>query len=65
MNRGRSIFAAGVAATLGFGALWHGPLGAGDRLAARAEKIARATLDHYELADDRRAARARPADAGR
>jgi hypothetical protein len=42
------IFAAGVAATLGFGAVWHGPLGTGDKLAARGEKLARATLDHYE-----------------
>lgn len=48
MNRGL-IFTAGIAATLGFGALWHGPLGAGDRLATHAEKLARATLDHYEM----------------
>ena len=48
MNR-LTIFAAGVAATLGAGALWHGPLGAGDRLASRADAVARATLDHYEM----------------
>ena len=48
MNRG-VIFSAGVAATLAFAMLWHGPLGAGDRLAARAERIARDTLVHYEL----------------
>ena len=48
MNRG-VIFTAGIAATLAFAALWHGPLGAGERLAARAEKIARATLVYYEL----------------
>jgi hypothetical protein len=48
MNR-TTIFMGGVAATLAFGALWHGPLGAGDRLATHAEKIARATLDYYEL----------------
>ena len=48
MNRA-AIFAAGVAATLAFGALWHGPLGAADRFATRADKIARATLDYYEL----------------
>lgn len=48
MNHGL-IFAAGLAATLAAGALWHGPLGAGDRLATRADKIARATLDYYEL----------------
>ena len=48
MNR-TTIFLGGVAATLAFGALWHGPLGAGERLATRAEKIARSTLDYYEL----------------
>lgn len=48
MNR-RSIILAGVAAVLAETALWHGPLGAGDRLAARAEVIARRTLDYYEL----------------
>ena len=48
MNRA-VIFAGGLVATLGAAALWHGPLGAGDRLATRADKIARATLDYYEL----------------
>ena len=48
MNRA-ATFIAGVAATLAFGALWHGPLGAGDRFATRADKIARATLDYYEM----------------
>jgi hypothetical protein len=48
MNR-TMTFLGGAAATLAFGALWHGPLGAGDRLATRAEKIARATLDYYEM----------------
>ncbi len=43
------ICSVGVAATLGFGALWHGPLGAGDGLAARADALARATLDYYEM----------------
>jgi len=47
MNRG-VIFCAGVFATLAVAALWHGPLGAGDRLAARADKIALATLVKYE-----------------
>ena len=42
-------FIAGVAATIAASLLWHGPLGAGDRLATRADKIARATLDYYEL----------------
>ncbi len=48
MNRGL-IFAAGIAATIAFAGLWHGPLGAGERLATRAEKIARKTLVLYEL----------------
>ena len=48
MNR-KTILAGGLAATLAFGALWHGPLGAGERFATRAGKIARATLDYYEL----------------
>jgi len=41
--------AAGIAATLAFGAVWHGPLGAGERVATRAEGLARATLTHYEM----------------
>ena len=45
----RTIFLLGLAAVLGFTALWHGPLGAGDRLAAKSEAIARRTLDYYEL----------------
>ena len=48
MNR-RAIFLLGLAAVLAETALWHGPLGAGDRMAARAETIARRTLDYYEL----------------
>ena len=48
MNR-QTIFLVGFAAVLGFTALWHGPLGAGERLAHRSETIARRTLDYYEL----------------
>ncbi|RIX32334.1 hypothetical protein [Sphingomonas edaphi] len=48
MNRS-SIVILGVAATLGSTALWHGPLGAGERLAARAETTARRTLDYYDM----------------
>jgi hypothetical protein len=43
------ILALGVAAVLAETALWHGPLGAGDRLAGKIEHTARATLDHYEM----------------
>ena len=45
----RTIFLLGFAAVVGFTALWHGPLGAGERLAQRSETIARRTLDYYEL----------------
>ena len=48
MNR-PLILAAGLAATLGFAAAWHGPLGAAAGFAARSERLARATLDHYEM----------------
>ena len=48
MNR-RMILLFGLAATVGFTALWHGPLGAGDRLTAQVEGRARQTLDHYEF----------------
>ena len=39
----------GLAAVIGFAALWHGPLGAGDRLASKAEAAARAQLDRDEM----------------
>jgi hypothetical protein len=45
----RTIFLIGLAAVLGLTALWHGPLGAGDRLANHAESQARRTLDRYEM----------------
>ena len=45
----RIILLLGIVAASGFAALWHGPLGAGDRLARQAETSARATLDYYEL----------------
>lgn len=48
MNR-RTILLLGLAATIGFTALWHGPLGAGERLAGETEARARQTLDYYEL----------------
>jgi hypothetical protein len=45
----RVIFLIGIAAVVGFTALWHGPLGAGQRLSRQAEARARKTLDYYEL----------------
>ena len=48
MNR-RITLLVGFGATVGFSALWHGPLGAGERLAQQSETSARRTLDYYEL----------------
>ena len=49
-RRTRQIaFAAGAAAALIAAALWHGPLGGGDRLSSKIETNARATLDHLEM----------------
>jgi hypothetical protein len=39
----------GAAATLGVAELYHGPLGASDRLEARVERAARAKLDRNEM----------------
>jgi hypothetical protein len=49
--RGRRTLALilGAVAALALAMLWHGPLGAGDRLASRSETAARQALDHYEL----------------
>jgi hypothetical protein len=48
MNRA-SILALGIAGAVGVTWLWHGPLGAADRLAAKVELAARAQLDHDEM----------------
>lgn len=48
MNR-RVIVLIGLAATLGFSALWHGPFGAGEKLAQRVERDARIRLDSDEM----------------
>jgi hypothetical protein len=45
----RTIVLAGVAVVVGFSALWHGPLGAGERLARQVEADARARLDADEM----------------
>lgn len=45
MNKVR-IFLLGIAATIGFAGLWHGPLGAGERFADRADIIAKRTMDY-------------------
>ena len=45
----RVIFLSGLAVVIGFTALWHGPLGAGERLARQVESDARRQLDHDEM----------------
>lgn len=44
-----AILALGVAAVLAETALWHGPLGASDRLAGKIERAARAELVRLEM----------------
>lgn len=43
------ILALAVLAVIGLTWLWHGPLGAGDRLARQIQTEARATLDRDEM----------------
>lgn len=45
----RTILLLGLAATVAFTALWHGPLGAGERMAQHIELQARQRLDHDEM----------------
>lgn len=48
MNRA-VVFGAGLTTVLALTALWHGPLGYGDRFAASVEASARAQLDSDEM----------------
>ena len=48
MNR-NPVLALGVAAVLAETALWHGPLGASDRLAGEIESTARNALVRFEM----------------
>lgn len=48
-----STLAAGALAAAGAAALWHGPLGAGGRLAAQVERQSRETLAAFEMAQVR------------
>lgn len=43
------ILAAGAVAMVLAALLWHGPLGGGDRLAAKVERYARQTVVYYEV----------------
>jgi hypothetical protein len=40
---------AGAVASLAFAELWHGPLGAGNRLTGQVERTSRRLLDRYEM----------------
>jgi hypothetical protein len=44
-----AIFLLGITATLGATAIYHGPMGKGEELAARIERAARAELDQQEM----------------
>lgn len=44
-----SLMAVGIAVALGGAALWHGPLGAADRLAAKADSTAEFVLADWEM----------------
>jgi hypothetical protein len=44
-----TALAGGLAASIALAALWHGPLGAADRLSAQVEREARKMLDYYEM----------------
>ena len=48
-SRRNLALALGLLVTLGAAALWHGPIGAANRLASHIERNARATLDYYEM----------------
>ena len=48
MNR-NLVLALGIVAVIAETALWHGPLGAGERLAGKIERTAEGTLEHFEM----------------
>lgn len=48
MNRS-TILVLAILAVVSLTWLWHGPMGAGGRLAARIEAQARSTLDYWEM----------------
>lgn len=48
-RRRRWLLAGGAALSLAAAAIWHGPFGAGDALAAKSERMAREALVYYEM----------------
>jgi hypothetical protein len=49
-KRGRFSLAAGIAATLLFAWIWHGPVGTGDRFVSKVERHTRQVLVDWEMA---------------
>jgi hypothetical protein len=43
------VVTAGALVVLATGALWHGPIGAGDKLAGTVDRVARKVLDDWEM----------------
>lgn len=58
--RPRSALLGGIAATLALAALWHGPLGGGQRVAQSLEREARAVITAFEMGQVRVAAEHQP-----
>jgi hypothetical protein len=52
-RRRRIVLLCGVVLALAAAGLWHGPLGAANRLGAHLERDARLTLDSYEMTEVR------------
>jgi len=50
-RRRNLALAGGAAAAVALAALWHGPLGAADRLSSAVELSARQMLDYYEMTE--------------
>jgi len=48
-GRFRAIIALGLALSLAGAAIWHGPLGAANRVTVAVENATRRALDHYEM----------------
>ena len=64
-RRNAALAIGAVAAILRSATLWHGPLGASDRLASDVERRARATIVYYEIPQVSGASASRSADPAR
>ena len=54
------VLTGGIALALGFGALWHGPIGKGERFAAEIDRQAQQVVVNYEMQPVRAAAARNP-----